>query len=107
MGRLSDCLRKQDADKNQKIASLEENVELLAREVYWLSNRLRELDPEHASQYLTATATPCLTRSGTIKTMGSSSFEFPPREMPETAQADWTPLTRSISVTAPSSPKET
>jgi len=42
-----------------QIASIEGNIDILAKEVYWLSNCLRELDPDRASLYAqTSSATP-------------------------------------------------
>jgi hypothetical protein len=98
-----------------KIASLEDNIDVLAKEVYWLSNRLRELDPESTSLYArTTTATPRspLTRESTLR-----EFPVPEAEEPKISRLDTTAfiealaqadvvsqkphLAKSISVTGP------
>merc|ERR1711964_612443 len=63
------------------IASQEGHIEVLAKEVYWLSNRLRELDdPERAAHY--SCHSPLLTRESSLQ-------EFPVPEEETEDISEW------------------
>merc|ERR1711964_671690 len=78
------------------IASQEGHIEVLAKEVYWLSNRLRELDdPERAAHY--SCHSPQLTRESSLQEFEEAQLTRESsllQEFLEGTESEWTETTQ-------------